>query len=423
MRHEMRLDGRVEEPLHISGPVQACVHCGFCLTTCPTYRVLGREMDSPRGRIVLVKGVFEGTVPMEDAIPRLDACLGCLACVTACPSGVRYDQLLTGFRHASRAARSRPLAKRLRRRALLETLPHPRRLRASARLGQAARPARRLAPAIVRPMLDLLPAPDRGTGPLPTLTPAVGPRRARVALLSGCVQQVFASEVNAATLRVLATNGVEVVVPPSQECCGALALHLGELDTARGQARANLAAFPTDVDAVISNAAGCGSALREYGELFEGRDEAAEAARFAERAVDITVFLDRLGIVPPPSLVEPSRVAYHDACHLAHAQRVVEPPRRLLAQVGGLELLEVPDGEICCGSAGTYNIEHPAVAAALGTAKASSIMSVRPDVLALGNVGCLVQIRAHLERLGTPIPVLHTVEVLDRAYRGVPLPR
>ncbi len=422
----MRLDGRVEDPRHIAGPVEACVHCGFCLTTCPTYRVLGREMDSPRGRIVLVKGVFEGTVPMEDAIPHLDACLGCLACVTACPSGVRYDQLLTAFRHASRGARSRPVAKRLRRRALLETLPHPRRLRASARLGQAARPARRLAPALVRPMLDLLPAPDGQAGPLPEVTPPVGPRRARVALLSGCVQQVFTPEVNAATLRVLALNGVEVVVPAAQGCCGALALHLGELDAARDQARANLAAFPTDVDAVISNAAGCGSALREYGDLFETADEAAdaaEAAAFAARAVDISVFLDRLGIVPPPDLVEPSRVAYHDACHLAHAQRVVEPPRRLLAQIGGLELLEVPDGEICCGSAGTYNIEHPAIAGALGEAKASSIMGVRPDVLALGNVGCLVQIRAHLEKRGTPIPVLHTVEVLDRAYRGVPLPR
>jgi glycolate oxidase iron-sulfur subunit len=422
MRHEMRLEGRVEEPSHISGPVEACVHCGFCLTTCPTYRVLGREMDSPRGRIVLVKGVFEGTVPMEDAIPRLDACLGCLACVTACPSGVRYDQLLTGFRHATRDARSRPLVKRLRRRGLLETLPHPRRLRASARLGSAIRPVRRLAPAVVRPMLDLLPAPDPGGGPLPTVTPAVGPRRARVALLSGCVQQVFASEVNAATLRVLARNGVEVVVPPSQGCCGALALHLGELETAREQARANLAAFPTDVDAVISNAAGCGSALREYAELFDGRDEASEAADFTGRAVDISVFLDRLGIEPPPALVEPRRVAYHDACHLAHAQGVVEPPRRLLRMVDGLELLEVPDGEICCGSAGTYNIEHPAVASALGTAKASAITSVRPDVVALGNVGCMVQIRAHLEKTGAPIPVLHTVEILDRAYCGVGLP-
>lgn len=418
----MKLDGLVEDPSHISGPVEACVHCGFCLNTCPTYRVLGREMDSPRGRIVIVKGVFEGTVPMEDAIPRLDACLGCLACVTACPSGVRYDQLLTGFRHASRGARSRPLAKRLRRHGLLATLPHPRRLRASARLGQAVRPVRGLAPAIVRPMLDLLPAPDAGTGPLPEITPAIGPRRARVALLSGCVQQVFASEINAATLRVLALNGVEVVVPASQGCCGALALHLGELDAARGQGRTNLAAFPADVDAVISNAAGCGSALHEYGGLFEGRTEAPEAERFAAQAVDITVFLDRLGIVPPPALVEPRRVAYHDACHLAHAQRVVDPPRRLLAQVEGVELLEVPDGEICCGSAGTYNIEHPAVASALGAAKASSITSVRPDVVALGNVGCLVQIRAHLEKLGTPIPVLHTVEVLDRAYRGVPLP-
>ncbi len=420
MRHQMQLHGRVDNPSHISRPVEACVHCGFCLTTCPTYRVLGREMDSPRGRIVLVKGVFERTVPVEDAIPRLDACLGCLACVTACPSGVRYDLLLTSFRHASRNASSRPLVKRLRRRGLLATLPHPRRLRASARLGRAARPMRRLAPAIVRPMLDLLPA-DSGTGPLPEITPAISPRRARVALLSGCVQQVFASEINAATLRVLARNGVEVVVPPTQGCCGALALHLGELDTARRQARANLAAFPTDVDAVISNAAGCGSALHEYGQLFEGRGEAADAEGFAAQTEDITVFLDRLGIVPPPALVEARRVAYHDACHLAHAQRVVDPPRRLLGQIEDLELLEVPDGEICCGSAGTYNIEHPAVASALGTAKATSIASVRPDLIALGNVGCLVQIRDHLAKLDETIPVLHTVEVLDRAYRSVPL--
>jgi len=212
-----------------------------------------------------------------------------------------------------------------------------------------------------------------------------------------------------------------VVVPRTQGCCGALAMHIGELDVAREQATRNLEAFPSDVDAVISNAAGCGSALKEYGDLFVGRDELDDAQRFATRAKDVSTFLDELGITPPPALVEPKRVAYHDACHLSHAQKVTEAPRRLLAQVPGLELLEVPDREICCGSAGTYNIEQPTTAAALGERKATGIASVRPDVVALGNVGCMIQIRAHLGGIGAAIPVMHTVEVLDRAYRGAPL--
>jgi glycolate oxidase iron-sulfur subunit len=242
-----------------------------------------------------------------------------------------------------------------------------------------------------------------------------------VALLSGCVQQVLAADINWATLRVLSRNGVEVVIPRTQGCCGALAMHIGELDAAREQALRNLGAFPTDVDAVISNAAGCGSALKEYGDLFAGRDELDDAERFATRARDVSTFLNELGITPPPALVEAKRVAYHDACHLSHAQKVTEAPRRLLAQIPGLELLEVPDREICCGSAGTYNIEQPATAAALGASKAAAIASVRPDVVALGNVGCMIQIRAHLGGIGADIPVMHTVEVLDRAYRRVSL--
>jgi glycolate oxidase iron-sulfur subunit len=417
MRHEMKLDRLSDYASFVSDAVEACVHCGFCLPTCPTYRVLGQEMDSPRGRIVLVKGVFEGAFPMADAVPRLDACLGCLACVTACPSGVRYDRLLLGFRAATRNTGARPMAGRIRRRALLHTLPYPRRLRAVARVGKLVRPARGLMPSIVRPMLDLLPDRMPEAKPLPATYPATGPRRARVALLSGCVQQVLAADINWATLRVLSRNGVEVVIPRAQGCCGALALHIGELDVARKQAARNLAAFPSDVDAVISNAAGCGSALKEYGDLFAGRDEEDDALRFATRARDVSAFLDELGITPPPALVEPRRVAYHDACHLSHAQKITEAPRRLLAQIPGLELVEVPDREICCGSAGTYNIEQPATAAALGATKAAAIASVRPDVVALGNIGCMVQIRAHLGGIGAAIPVMHTVEVLDRAYR------
>jgi glycolate oxidase iron-sulfur subunit len=278
-------------------------------------------------------------------------------------------------------------------------------------------------PSIVRPMLDLLPDRMPDAKPLPATYPAKGPRRARVALLSGCVQQVLAADINWATLRVLSRNGVEVVIPRNQGCCGALAMHIGELDAAREQAVGNLAAFPSDVDAVISNAAGCGSALKEYGDLFAGRDEQDDALRFASRAKDISTFLDELGITPPPGLIEPRRVAYHDACHLSHAQKVTEAPRRLLAQIPGLELVAVRDREICCGSAGTYNIEQPATATALGATKAAAIASVGPDVVALGNVGCMIQIRAHLGGIGAAIPVMHTVEVLDRAYRQVALPR
>ncbi len=421
MRHEMKLDRLPEHASFVSDAVEACVHCGFCLSTCPTYRVLGQEMDSPRGRIVLVKGVFEGAFPMADAVPRLDACLGCLACVTSCPSGVRYDRLLLGFRSATRNTGARPMATRIRRVGLLHTLPYPRRLAAAARAGRLFRRARRITPSIVRPMLDLLPDRTPEAKPLPATYPAEGPRRARVALLSGCVQQVMEAEINWATIRVLSRNGVEVVIPGAQGCCGALALHIGEVDVARKQAARNLEAFPPDVDAVISNAAGCGSALQEYGDLFAGRDEQDEALRFATRARDISTFLDELGITPPPALVEPRRVAYHDACHLSHAQKVTAAPRRLLAQIPGLELVEVPDREICCGSAGTYNIEHPTTATALGAMKAAAIASVTPEVVALGNIGCMVQIRAHLGGIGAAIPVMHTVEVLDRAYRGVPL--
>jgi glycolate oxidase iron-sulfur subunit len=421
MRHEMKLDRLPGIASFVSDAVEACVHCGFCLSTCPTYRVLGQEMDSPRGRIVLVKGVFEDAFPMADAVPRLDACLGCLACVTACPSGVRYDRLLMGFRSATRDSGTRTLVSRIRRRALLHTLPYPRRLKAAARIGVLVRPARRVLPSMVQPMLDLLPDHAPKAKQLPATYPATGRRRARVALLSGCVQQVLASEVNWATIRVLSRNGVEVVIPGAQGCCGALALHIGELDVARKQAVRNLAAFPTDVDAVISNAAGCGSALREYGDLFAGLDEESEAERFAASARDVSAFLDELGITPPAGFAEPRRVAYHDACHLSHAQKVTEAPRRLLAQVPGLELVEIPDREICCGSAGTYNIEQPTTAAALGVRKATGIASVRPDVVALGNIGCMMQIRAHLGGIGAAIPVMHTIEILDRAYRGEPL--
>jgi glycolate oxidase iron-sulfur subunit len=398
--------------------VSACVHCGFCLPTCPTYAVLGEEMHSPRGRIVLMKEVLEGTLPLAEATPYLDACLGCLACVTACPSGVEYGELITPFRLETEAQRERPLAERALRRLIVETLPYPRRFRAAAVAGRAARPMHRLVKGRLRAMVDLLPERLPSAASLPRLTPAIGERRARVALLAGCAQRVLEPDINAATLRVLARHGVEVVVPPSQTCCGALAAHTGVKGQAQAFARANLRAFPRDVDAIVTNAAGCGSGLHEYGLWLKGTPEEAEAHAFAERSLDVSVFLARLGVEPPPALAAPLRVAYHDACHLAHAQRVTSEPRELLRSIPGLELVELDEAELCCGSAGTYSLEHPETAAALGARKAGHVGRAAPDLVATGNIGCMTQLARSLERSGQSVPVLHTVQVLDRAYRG-----
>jgi glycolate oxidase iron-sulfur subunit len=266
-------------------------------------------------------------------------------------------------------------------------------------------------------MLELLPDTLPAAQPLPAIVPADGERRARVALLAGCAQQVLAPAINWATVRVLARNGVETVIPPRQGCCGALPLHTGAADHARRLARRNLAAFPDDVDAVITNAAGCGSGMREYGLVFAGEAEEAAARALAERTVDVAVFLAELGLrEPPPALGAPLRVAYHDACHLAHAQRVRAQPRDLLRAIDGVELVEPSEWELCCGSAGTYNVEKPAVAASLGERKARNLAATGAELIATGNIGCMTQVQTHLRALGRELPVLHTLEVLDRAY-------
>lgn len=396
--------------------VEACVHCGFCLATCPTYRVLAEEMDSPRGRIVLMKDVLEGGLELEEALPYLDRCLGCQACVTACPSGVPYGELLMPFRLRAEPLRQRALAERLARWTVQSTLPYRRRFRRAVRLGKLGRPFRGLMPAGFRAMLDLIPAELPQAEPLPEFYPARGPRRARVALLAGCVQQVLNPGINWATLRVLKQNGVEVVIPRDQGCCGALAMHSGEGRRALALARANLALFPDDVDAVITNAAGCGSGMHEYPLLFKGAAEEDAAAKLAAKTKDISLFLDELGLIPPPALRQPMRVAYHDACHLAHAQKVREAPRRLLRAIPNLTLLELAEPEICCGSAGTYNLEQPELAAQLGRQKAQKVLESGAQVLASGNIGCLTQIQNHLEALGSPLTVMHTIQLLDLAY-------
>jgi glycolate oxidase iron-sulfur subunit len=272
-------------------------------------------------------------------------------------------------------------------------------------------------------MLALLPDSLPRTRPLPAVHPAEGTRRARVAFLEGCVQRVLAPETNWATLRVLARNGVEVVIPPDQGCCGALMLHMGEEERGLAQARHNLAVFPRDVDAVVTNAAGCGSAMKEYAELFAGRPEEREAAEFTARVRDVTEFLAELGTVPPAGLAAPLTVAYHDACHLAHAQGITVPPRALLGGIPNLSLVEIPDGEICCGSAGSYNIEQPRIADRLGREKAANVVKTGADAVVAGNIGCIVQMRTYLRRAGSSTPVVHTVELLDLAYRGESIPR
>jgi len=398
--------------------VTACVHCGFCLPACPTYTVLGEEMDSPRGRIVLMKSVLEGDLELEDALQYIDRCLGCLGCVTACPSGVHYGELITPFRGYAQERRRRPLMERAARRLALETIPHPQRFRLAAVSGRLARPLEGLLPAQLSAMLALLPESLPQSQALPEIYPAQGVRRRRVALLTGCAQQSLAPEINWATLRVLALNGVEVVLPRGQGCCGALAMHTGEIELARRQALVNLNAFPLDVDAVITTAAGCGSGMKEYPLLFKGTQWEQQAKDFAARLQDICVFLDRIGLLAPPSLPEALPIAYHDACHLAHAQGVTEAPRRLLGQIPNLSLVSLPEGDLCCGSAGTYNLEQPEIARTLGRRKAGNILGTPAQAVVTGNIGCMVQLRTHLAEAGKPLPIWHTVEVLDRAYRG-----
>ncbi len=399
--------------------VQACVHCGFCLATCPTYRLLGRESDSPRGRIYLMKGVLEGRLDLRPAVVEpLDRCLGCLACVTACPSGVRYDQLLVGFREHLEARRPRRRAMaRLLRRALGALMPHPRRFRVAARLASVARPVAGRLPDLLAAPVRLLPERLPPPGQLAPRYPARGRQRSRVALLAGCVQQVLAPGINRAAIDVLTLHGAEVLVPAGQGCCGAIAMHTGMTGQARALARRNLAVLlRQDVDAVIVTAAGCGSVMKEYPLLFRGRPEEAAARRLAERVRDIAEWLDATGVLPPGPLPATGRLAYHDACHLAHAQGIREAPRRLLARIPGIELVEIPDGEICCGSAGTYNVEHPQLAGELGRRKAQAILSTGAEAVVTGNVGCIVQIAAALREQGRPLPVHHTVEVLAQAY-------
>lgn len=423
MLHALQPESLGPQGEAMAGAVSACVHCGFCLPTCPTYRELGQEMDSPRGRILLMKEVLEGRLDPAAAAPHLDRCLGCLACEPACPSGVAYRGLISPYRARMSPSRSLPPLERLRRGLVAAVVPHPGRFAFAAKLARWTRPAAGLLPRAFRPLFGLLPEslPPREIleGPF---RPANRPARARVALLAGCAQQVLAPEINRDAVAVLTVNGVEVVVPPGQGCCGALAWHSGDGRAARRFAERNLDAFSAElesVDAVVTTAAGCGSGMHEYGLILAGTDREAEGRAFAGKVLDVSAFLSCLGLDPaPPALPEPTRVAYQDACHLANAQGVVDEPRGLLRSVGNLELVEVADPGTCCGSAGTYNLDQPEIAAELGRKKARALLDTGARTIVSGNIGCLTQLRRHLGLIagdGAP-EIVHLATLLARAY-------
>ena len=419
--------GPLGEPM--AHAVQSCVHCGFCLAACPTYQEFGQEMDSPRGRIVLMKQVLEGTLPATAAQVYIDRCLGCLACEPACPSGVPYRDLISPYRAEVQSKLPRTIAERLRRWMAAMTIPYPGRFRLAlfgAKLGKLVRP---LVPSALRPMLELAPDSVPPGVTLPTVTPAQGQRRARVALLAGCAQQVLEPDINVATIEVLARNGIEVIVPPSQGCCGGLAWHTGDLKAAQAFARQNLDAFPADVDAILTNAAGCGSAMHEYHLVLKGTPDEARAEALRHRVVDVSLFLTKLGLrETPKGWGQPRAVAYHDACHLANTQNVRAEPRSLLKAIPGVEVRELANAHLCCGSAGTYNLDQPETASSLGAQKAAAVVAALagpdgqpaagPLTVATGNIGCLTQLRTHLAKTNSPIRVRHTMQVLRDAYRS-----
>jgi glycolate oxidase iron-sulfur subunit len=392
-------------------------------------------MDSPRGRIDLMKGFEDQTIPLDQVVAgHIDACLGCMACVTACPSGVRYDLLIEATRARVEDNVPRAPDDRAFRDLVFALFPYPRRLRAlipglwlGSKLGLtrvAAGPFGKLLPPRLRQLATMAPPVSLrdAFSRLPARTAAKGGRRARVALVAGCVQRVFFPNVNAATIRVLSAEGCEVLVPRGQGCCGALSLHSGRPDEAKRFARALIERFEkARVDAIIINAAGCGSTLKEYGEIFA--DDPAWRTRgqaFAAKVRDVNEYLATLKPCAPRKPL-PLRVAYHDACHLAHAQRIRSQPRELLRTIPGLELLEIPNGDQCCGSAGTYNLFQPESAHEIGVRKVDNVQSVAPDLVASANPGCTLQMQSIFRERGVSLRAAHPIELLDAAISGTPL--
>ncbi len=398
--------------------LRACVHCGFCTATCPTYVLLGDELDSPRGRIYLIKDMLEGGRAADARTVRhVDRCLSCLSCMTTCPSGVHYMHLVDHARHHIAATFQRPLPDRLLRRMLAIVLPKPKLFRLSLIGAVLARPLAWAMPKRLQSLLML--APRHPTSPSPVDRPQVfaaqGPRKKRVALMTGCAQQVLAPAINEATIRLLTRHGCEVVIAKGAGCCGALTHHLGQ--DSLSMVKANISAWQSEMageglDAVIINASGCGTTVKDYGFMLKDDAQwAAPAAAISALTRDISEFMAALGL-QKPALPTPLRVAYHSACSLQHGQAIRLEPKALLAKAG-FKVLDVPEGHLCCGSAGTYNLLQPKLATALRDRKVANIASLAPDCIAAGNIGCLTQIAS-----GTALPIVHTVELLDWATGG-----
>jgi glycolate oxidase iron-sulfur subunit len=412
---------------------QQCVHCGLCTASCPTYLELGDENDSPRGRIYLMRSVADGRLEASEAVRQhLSLCLDCRACESACPSGVQYGQIIEPFKVA--LANSAPKADRpglIQRIILGHVFPY------ASRVKLALEPARllqrwgvlawldkvgltKLLPPTLQRLQAMLPKlASRPAPPLPEVMPPVGPRRARVALFLGCVADAMYPETNAATARILRHNGCEVVVPQGQVCCGAIHYHSGSEAPALELARTNLNALnPDEYDAIIVNAAGCGAMLKDYAHLLTGSDH-DQAARFVSKVKDISEFLVTLGPIRPTNEVL-LKVTYHDACHLCHGQQIRSEPRQLLTLIPGVELVPLEESELCCGAAGTYNLSQPAMSERLGRRKLDRIEATGAEAVAVGNVGCLLQISRHARDRGSVIEVAHPVDLLDRAYGDIP---
>ena len=409
--------------------LRSCVHCGMCTATCPTFVLLGDELDSPRGRIYLIKDMLESGRPAtEDVVRHVDRCLSCLSCMTTCPSGVNYMHLVDHARHYIDQTYTRPWHERALRGVLAAILPHPGRLRLALRAAGFARPFAGLVPGQsilanrLRAMLKLAPArlPRAGSAERPGTHSPAGARRGRVALLAGCAQQVLDPAINDATIRLLTRMGVEVVVAEGVGCCGALTHHMGQHERGMASARANIAAWTREadgagLDAIIINTSGCGTTVKDYGFMFRDAPEAEAAAKVSALALDVSEYLARLGYAPtrePPNL----RVAYHSACSLQHGQRVTAEPKALL-KAAGFTVVEPVEAHLCCGSAGTYNLVQPEIAGRLRERKLGNLAATRPDVIAAGNIGCITQLA------GGVTPVVHTIQLLDWMAGGPsPLP-
>lgn len=436
----MTKDGTAANRVPVNVPYERfldCVHCGLCIDSCPTYVVTGNEADSPRGRIHLMRALADGRIGFTKGVKHhLDLCLGCLACETACPSGVRYHEIIEAGRELSREHSGISLRQRAMERTLydpdaLELAVQPLRWAARFGLEKQVRAAAGRLPAGLGEMVALLPElpPARLRKQVPELLQPVGERRARVGFLTGCVMSVFFTPTNLSTLRVLANNGCEVHIPKGQGCCGALAVHSGDKDGGKVMAKALIDRFgDLDLDAIIVNAAGCGSMMKEYGHLLADDDAYAERARtFASLVKDASEFLAALPIgfpaaAPPAADEAPLRVTYHDACHLAHGQKIRKPPRALLEQMPGITLVELPEADWCCGSAGTYNLTQPEMAERQQRRKVENILKTGADVVVMGNPGCQLQIENGLRQAGSSIRVMHTMDLLATAYPAhVPL--